>query len=1344
MGDRSTEVVTYMPASLLRAVIAHPARSLPWCDQVDGTMVMADLSGFTALSERLAKVGDEGAERLTGIINSFFEKMLKTASSYGGDAQTFGGDAILLLFEGQDHAARAVSASLGMLKQVERVAAVEVDGGKIKIGMSVGAHSGTFVLAAAGLAEERAHLFVLGRGAETTALAEAQAERGQLAVSAETRGLLPGGSTLTPTGDYWRVDELSACALPRVAAERPQVLEQHLGQLAPFLPPYARTAAGDGCRRVQHEPEHRRTVIVFVSILGLNEIIESTGIDAALEQLQTYTVMLTRLAAKHQGFVVSSDIASQGSKLVITFGTPVAHEYAPANAARFALDLTEDLLHSGLDLQHKIGLNGGHVFAGEVGPSFRRQYTVMGDAVNLAARLMGAAKPGEALISRNLLDYVSPDLCARELAPIKVKGKEQPVGVCVLEKHQPAGGQVRGGAGSGPRQGPLFGRRAELDLLRHTWEEVQGGNGRTLLLEGEAGLGKTRLLEESLRASPDTAVVTRAACFEYLQAAPFAPWVDVLYSIFEIAAEDSTDERTEKVQVYLQLHLTESVEFGSLLNPLLNITLRQSRVVASLEAQFRRQKLLELVSHLLVTAAAEHGCVLVIEDLHWMDESSLALVRFLAEHIAGAKVLLLLTSRPTEEPLALRDAAVTRLALAELPESESLAMVREALDVEDLPAEVGEAIYAKTKGNPLFLEEVIHSLRGPGVLERILSASSVTRAAELAALEIPDRVQGLLMSRIDRLPPDTREVLKAGSVVGRSFDEEVLRSIDDEHLRPVSLDRALDELIAAALVVPAEELSSVTFRHALVQDVAYESLPFARRRHLHGEIGHYLESVQSSPDHALLVHHYSRAGEADKTRVHAVRASASSVAVYANLEAVDYLDIALGTVRGRTPTDACQRSRLEELVGDSLQTLGRHDQAIESFMAARRRWASSAVRYASTDALCDVSPIEDGDARESLLCWKISVSMQRGPAAFKRAVRWLDIGMCSLPPDRKELAARILVAQSVCRCRLARHREALTLADEGLALARQSDDTGLVAYGCTVRSLALSQLGRFGEAIGASREAVVAYEQAGDLVGQALSHMNLGLAYQLMDSPREGLEQLEISLAIYGRLGDKNGVEQMHHNIGSALLQLGELDEGIRHLEETIAARGSEGCPPLQVGWAYVLLAQGHLMKEDIETADLALREGREILESIDAQSFLLDTEIVEAQLDLARGRLNEAARKCERVVAASRSAGAAPIEAEALRVLGQVRIAEGRPEAAIPDLETCVALADESGSLYARALGLVVLAEAQASCAARDPSREDTLGEAIRLFEQMGIRHELKKALKLRERLVSSSPAGG
>jgi class 3 adenylate cyclase/tetratricopeptide (TPR) repeat protein len=1341
VGDRSTELVTYLPVSLLCAVEDGVPADLPWHREVAGTMVMADLSGFTNLSERLARLGDEGAERLTDTINSFFERMLKTASRYGGDTLTFGGDAILLLFDGPEHATRAAVAALEMLKQVERAAAVETDDGKVKIGMSVGAHSDGFILAGAGLAEERAHLVVLGRGAEMTALAEAQADRGQLAVSQSCKDQLPDGSVSTASGEFWRVDELGACALPRLALEPPATSTRHLTELNPFLPPYARSTGGSGGDGRQLVPEHRRTVIVFVNILGLNDVIERAGVDAAVDQLQAYSSVLTRIAARHQGFVVSSDIATRGSKLVVTFGAPVAHEYAPANAARFALDLNAQLRASGLDLRHKIGINGGHVFAGEVGPPFRRQYTVMGDAVNLAARLMGAAEPGEALVSRNLLNYVSHTLCARELAPIMVKGKEKPVAVCVLEEEGQTRGQIRGGLEPGRWEGRLFGRREELDLLTRSWGRARRGKGCAILVDGEAGVGKTRLLDEALRAMAADDRITRAACFEHLQAAPFTPWVDVLQSVLEIERDGPGDLRTATVQAYLDQHLPDLVEFGSLLNPLLNLSLSPSRVVGSLDAQTRRAKLFDLVARVLQVTSGDGGRILVLEDLHWMDESSLALVRHVTQRLTGAPILLLLTQRPAAMADDLQGAKMARVVVAELTEPESLAMIREALGVTDLPNEVGEAVYAKTRGNPLFLEEVIRSLGAPGVLERITGASSVTRAAELAALEIPDRVQGLLMSRIDALPAAAREVLKAGSVVGRSFGEAVLAGVDDELIRTVAIGRAFDELAAAALVVRNEDGDgeSITFRHALVQDVAYDSLPFSRRRDLHGRVARYLESVQVTPDHPLLVHHYRHAGDDEMTRLHAIRASESSVAVAANVEAIDYLDIALGTVSARSSRDACLRSRLEELVGDSLETLARHRDAETQYVAARKRWASQSVRRASSSVLRDLSPVDDVDARETLLCWKIARSAEHG-GSYRRALRWLDAGTRTLPPQRGGLAGRLLVAKSFCLYRLGRLQDSLDLGGEGMSLAREDGDTELQAYAGTIRSLTLRQLGLLDEAIDVSKEAVALYEEAGDLLGQANSHENLGACYEQTGDLQRALSHMELALTFSARLANTSGVAITHADLAAVLLSLGEAEEALGHLEETIGLRDHPDCPPGLIGWALALMSRALAMHGELEAAQLALDEGRMILKDAKIETLLLYADVFDAELRCAQGDLEQAERLCRAVMAAAQENRAEPIEGDALRVLGQVQIAKGDPKAAVAELEACVDLAAKVGADLLRAQALTVLAEAKAACADDDPACEDFLFEAIRTFRKLGARYDLEKALQVRARLQSAA----
>jgi len=264
--------------------------------------------------------------------------------------------------------------------------------------------------------------------------------------------------------------------------------------------------------------------------------------------------------------------------------------------------------------------------------------------------------------------------------------------------------------------------------------------------------------------------------------------------------------------------------------------------------------------------------VIVFEDIHWADESSLALFRGVQPWLATAPMLVLATARPSEEQIDAGPGAHV-LELHDLSMAASAAMIRAALQKPELPDAIVEAVYEKTRGNPLFTAEVIRELSLPGILDGLLGASSVSLAVGMATLGIPDRVQGLFMSQIDRLSPDTREVVKAASVYGRIFTRTALTGIDDAMVRSSSLGAALAELTASALVEhePTARGGSYRFRHALVQQVAYDSLPFARRRELHGIIARFIERTSEQPEDGLLVHHYRHADDRPELRVHATR-----------------------------------------------------------------------------------------------------------------------------------------------------------------------------------------------------------------------------------------------------------------------------------------------------------------------------------------------------------------------------------------------------------------------------------------------------------------------------------------
>ena len=341
MGDRSVDAVTYLPASLLRR--SRLGRRSPCRGATRST---ARWSWPTSRASRRSPSASpawatKAPSGSPGSSTRSSRRMLKTASCYGGDTLTFGGDAILLLFDGPEHASRAVAAALAMLRQVERAAAVDAGDGKVKIGMSVGAHSGAFLLAAAGRPEERAHLFVLGRGAELTALAEAQAERGQLAVSSIAQNLLPGGQT---RADRRLLEGRRAPAArglaPRGRPRAPSVSAEQLRQLAP-VPASLRqdgVAKGDGAGAahagtpsdVDRLREHPRPQRDHRGRRRRRRPRPAADLRHHAHPACGETPRLRR-QQRHR---------HQGSKLVIAFGAPVAHEYAAANAARFALDLT--------------------------------------------------------------------------------------------------------------------------------------------------------------------------------------------------------------------------------------------------------------------------------------------------------------------------------------------------------------------------------------------------------------------------------------------------------------------------------------------------------------------------------------------------------------------------------------------------------------------------------------------------------------------------------------------------------------------------------------------------------------------------------------------------------------------------------------------------------------------------------------------------------------------------------------------------------------------------------------------------------------------------------------------
>ncbi len=1354
MNPGTSVVASYVPA-VVAEIVSGAEAGPPWGRMIEGTLVMADVSGFTAMSERLAQAGHEGAERLTGIINHFFEGKLETARSYGGDVLMFGGDAILLLFRGDRHAERAVSAAWKMLQETRNMPGVKLPGGNIKLSMSVGAHSGPSLLAAAGLPEERMQLFAIGDTAAETAAAEAQADRGQLVVTTATAALLPAG---------WHLEEESGRM--RVTSGRPLSPERETGaggrdegagrpeasaeRLLAFAPPPVRDAYLAGASPEVMLPEHRRVSVVFVRVLGLNRMLREAGVSPVLAELQRTAAEVVGLAAKHRGFLVSTDMDTKGLKLILAFGAPVAHEFSAVNAARFAMELRE--CHAApSDLEYQIGVAGGRVFAGDLGPVWRRQYTVMGDEVNLAARLMASSDPGTVLAPSAWAEQSGGDLCVEQRAPIRVKGKADEIPICVLrsEDRETAGPVTR-------RRTPLLGRGPELEMFQRMWAEARAGAGRALAVSGDAGVGKSRFVDEAIakvcrpaepaegpRSARGTEApgtqgpqpapqVIRAHCQEHLQGVPFAPWIEVLTSVMGLGPGQDAGERTAAAGAALERLAPGMAEFGSLLNPLLGVAFPMAEVVSSLDVQSRRQRLVDLMVRAIAGSCPPGGSILFIDDLHWADDSSLDVALELAASLPGRPMLLLLSHRPADRLARLIEGA-TALALRELTFEDSVEFVRTVLEAPDLPEAIVAAIHAKTRGNPLFLEEVAYSLRAPGVLERILDASSISQAAELAALAVPDRVQGLLMSRVDAAPPVERSLLKLAAVIGQEFAMGTLEALAAQMDPSLAVGRTLASLLQAAMIVRSPG-DSYRFQHTLLQEVTYESLPFQRRREIHAQVAAVLERAGEHPDHGVLVHHYRHAGDSEQTRTHAVRASETSQAVYAFQEAADYLKIALETAQASTPEHASLRSRLEELTADCLESLGRHDEAVDFYVRARRRWESPLCRAAAPSALATIAPVTDPEARESDLCWKVARCVEREHKGYRRALRWLQAAEESLPPGRDELASRLQVTRGVIFFRLGDLQRSLASCEQGLALAGRGEK-GTRAYALSMLAQPLIGLSLFDRAVDVIKESVALYEEVGDLAGQAAGHGNLAACYQYLGDPRLSLHHHELSLELYHRLSYRTGESIGHNNIAEVLLQLGRTEEAIGHLQQVVDRWEERKTPPALVGFVLVNMSKALLRGQAFAEAEAALDQGSKILSDIGAEGLLMEADLQRARLLLAQGRPGESEAACRKLLETARNSGARLTEAQALCLAGSARSEVGDRQTARELLQEAVWLAAELGAEYEKALALVALAKAMAGSPGQsETAAGEPLEEAIGLFEKMGAEHDLREARSYRD----------
>lgn len=896
-------------ASFLPRIVAeeklsprHPRAAGGAARFLDVAILVADLSGFTALSESLSRPGKKGAEELTGIINRYFSALLGTLFKYGGDLYRFSGDALLAVFRDEPRAKalydiRALQAALEIQSFMRDFAVLRTSIGDRKVGIHVAVHSGKVLMAELGDPLLGLEHYLGGKTMHEIAVLEDRSEPGDILVSKALAKKL-GRSLLTEARPSEEL-ALTGLAVPVAALDEARKaagggpLEEEVSGLVARITLLAPCLRGDIFQHIVSgslnrigEGEHRRVSVLFLVAGGL-DLERDVG---AADKLAARYLTIQRTVKSFGGVINKVDVTPEGDRVMILFGVPQAYEDHETRALICARELLADRDAASPGLWQKAGCNAGYVFAGSVGSRLRREFTVMGDEVNVAARLASLAPRGEILVSEKIKHRAKGGFAFSSQGAAQVKGKAVSVEVFKVEGRE----EKPSLEGWVSESLALVGRSRELALLDEAMASSQGRKGQIVSLVGEAGIGKSRLLRELLsRWQAKGGKVLSGNCQSYGNVLAYLPWISVLELCLGMDPHDAPAQKAGKIEQGLKAVDPALEDWASLIGEVLGVAMEEKSMVKSLDARLRRERVLDIVFQVLAARSEEEPLCLALEDLHWMDAASLELLNHVARNLEDKRILLALAYRPVEKKWEFLEKPFHReIRLRELGGEETSRLVANLLQAQALPAELKDLVLSKSQGNPLFVEEVIKTLRERGAVTQEGGAWKLS--ASLASVEVPDTIQGVLMSRIDRLAPADKDILQVAAVIGREFDFDVLSGV--AHGKEL-LSQALADLTRLDLILQGESgKRSYLFKHVLTQEVAYESLAFARRHELHRAIGDVIERTheQALDEHlGLLALHYSKGEDWDKALEYSVRAGDRAKKIYANEEAIRFYDLAL-------------------------------------------------------------------------------------------------------------------------------------------------------------------------------------------------------------------------------------------------------------------------------------------------------------------------------------------------------------------------------------------------------------------------------------------------------------------
>lgn len=1012
-------LAAYLPSSLIKLVVRNGA-TLPtgrWQTR-PGSLLFADINGFTAMWNKLGQTRSDGSEELTHLLNHYFTDMLEVIQRYGGVPLKFGGDSLLALFSGSYHSLWATGSAAEMQRVADSYRIVHTSQGSFNLSMSIGVHSGLIQSALLGDSSKRLEYLVSGASLHQTLAAETASIKGEVLVTPQLHRQLKEVAEFKfeeiERGDklYYRLQD--AASLPArtfYGGGWPKLtkMQTSLDLLGRFVPDLVRQRIETTLKQQQRphlESEHRQVTCFFLGVLNPEN---ARSYNRHLPELNQLFLLLTRLAEQYRGSVARLDANGQGERFLLLFGAPIANEDDATRALLCALRLFQEKALLKNNLRCRVGIATGLVFSSEVGSYWRKEYTIMGSSINLAARLTAKAPPDQIWLDTATHEAIGNSLL-KDATSLKLsfKGFAEPVPVYILEAYSQSPAFTVGAASFGSATVnalPLIGRVGAMQQIYRRLGAVNySGAGAVLVIHAPAGYGKTRLLSWFMQNWSNynwhetfvgAGLALSAECTAYYSQVPYRPWLTLLERLYLLQPDAALDlpQAQRLLGLVEQLAPIAYQHDGWTLKGLLGegeVGLNQDK------GDIFKRSFFRLWEDLLAAIVKCYGpLLLVIDNSHACDQASLELFHALAKLTRTLPLVFCASGRigaseimhegessfsallETDESglnfdwltsLTASGLTCEQIELKAFKPAEVQLQIKQLLDAVYVPPTLLHTLIKQTKGNPFYIEELVQMLRRAGQLTVNPRTKRCQWRQPVATVEVltTASLKNLITSSLDSLPTFERELLQIGAVIGPEFELKLLAQLIPVAQIDPELNLGLAQLCRKGWLLAldygneshAGRAGRFQFRQQLVQQIIYEGLAFMRRRQLHRKIALFLE--ETAPDENLenLAFHYGRSDVGQAAFNYLSRAGHKVFASFAYPTALTYHEMALDWLK-RLQLDYQPPTLLQiyRECGQSARMVGQYNSATsyyEQLLVLARQQNDLAAQVAALNGLTSV------------------------------------------------------------------------------------------------------------------------------------------------------------------------------------------------------------------------------------------------------------------------------------------------------------------------------------------------------------------------------------------------------